>query len=90
MKIMNPNYKDIDIVPINIWSRNEIGKSLKTDELDKVKDTINELLKSKDKYNKKITKLVNEYVYNLGNSAEVGANYIIDVIQDKIKERSTK
>ena len=90
MKIMNPHYKDIDVVPINIWARNEIGKSLKTDELDKIKDTINELLKSKDKYNKKITKLVDEYVYNLGNSAEVGANYIIDVIQDKIKERSKK
>ena len=90
MKIMNPHYKDIDVVPINIWARNEIGKSLKTDELDKIKDTINELLKLKDKYNKKITKLVDEYVYNLGNSAEVGANYIIDVIQDKIKERSKK
>ena len=90
MKIMNPHYKDIDVVPINIWSRNEIGKSLKLDELDKIKDIINELLNSKEKYNKKITKLVNEYVYNLGNSAEVGANYIIKIIQDKVKERSKK
>ena len=90
MKIMNPHYKEIDVEPINIWARNEIGKSLKTDELDKIKDTINELLNSKDKYKKKITKLVDEYVYNLGNSAEVGAKYIIDVIQKKIKERSKK
>lgn len=90
MKIMNPNYKDIDIEPINIWARNRIGKSLKTDELSKINSTIRELLDSKDKYKKIIDKTVNEYVYNLGNSAEVGANYIIDIIQAKIKERSNK
>ena len=87
---MNPNYNEINITPINIWARDVIGKSLNTDELDKVKDTIRELLNSKDKYKKEITKVVNEYVYNLGNSAEVGANYIIDIIQKKIKERSNK
>lgn len=29
--------------------------------------------------------MVNEYVYNLGNSAEVGGKYIIQTIQNKIK-----
>jgi len=90
MKIMNPNYKDLDIVPINIWAREKIGKSLKIDELDKIDDTIKELLASKDKYKKIITKVVDEYVYNLGTSDEVGANYIIDLIQKKVKERSKK
>ena len=90
MKIMNPSYKEVDIVPINVWARNKIGKSLKTSELNKIKDTVKELLNSKDKYNKIITKTVNEYVYNLGHSSEVGANYIIEMIQKKIKERSKK
>ncbi len=92
MKIMNPNYKDIDIEPINIWARNKIGKSLSVEELNRIKETIRELLKDKDKYkyNKIITDVVNEYVYNLGKSSEVGANYIIELIQDKIKERSKK
>ena len=85
---MNPNYKEVGITPINIWARDVIGKSLNTDELDKVKDTIRELLNSKDKYKKEITKVVNDYVYNLGKSGEVGAKYIIKVIQDKVKERS--
>ena len=88
MKIMNPNYKEVGITPINIWARDVIGKSLNTDELDKVKDTIKELLNSKDKYKKEITKVVNDYVYNIGKSGEVGAKYIIKVIQDKVKERS--
>ncbi len=85
---MNPNYEEIDVEPINIWVRNVIGKSLKTSELDKIKDTIRELLNSKDKYSKIITKTTEEYVYNLGNSSEVGADYIIEMIQKKIKERS--
>ncbi len=90
MKIMNPNYKELNVVPINIWSRDKVGKSLDVDQLNKVKDTVKELLNSKEQYNKKITKIVDEYVYNLGNSSEVGANYIIKVIQDKVKERSNK
>ena len=48
------------------------------------------MLKNQSKYNKKISKLVDDSVYNIGKSAEVGANYIIETIQDKIKERSTK
>ncbi len=86
MKIMNPNYKDIDIEPINIWARNKIGKSLSVEELNRIKETIRELLKDKDKYNKIITDVVNEYVYNLGKSSEVGANYIIDIIQKRLKK----
>ena len=90
MKVMNPNYKDIDIVPLNVWARDKIGKSLDVKDLNKTKDTIRELLKDKDKYSKIITKVMNEYVYNIGNSSEVGANYIIDLIQKKIKEKKDK
>jgi len=90
MKVMNPNWEDLGIEPITISARNKLGKSLKVEELDKVNDTIKELLKDKDKYTKMITKTMNECVYNVGNSGEVGAKYIIDLIQKKIKERSKK
>ena len=39
---------------------------------------------------KKITDITNEYVYNLGHSGEIGAEYIIECIQQKISERSKK
>jgi YidC/Oxa1 family membrane protein insertase len=29
---------------------------------------------------------VEEYVYNLGNSAEVGAKYIVQAVQEQIKK----
>lgn len=87
MKIMNPNYKDIDTDPINIWSRNIIGKSLKITELSKINETINYLLNNGDKYEKDIKNLLEDSIYNLGNSAEKGAGYIIECIQEQIEER---
>jgi len=90
MKIMNPDYKDLNIEPINIWSREKIGKVIKTKEINKISKTIDEMLKNNDKYKDKITKLVDDSVYNIGCSDKVGAEYIIKTIQDKIKERSKK
>ena len=90
MKIMNPEYEKIGVVPFNIWARNEVGTSVKLNELKKIDKIVDEMLSSKDKYNKKISKLVEENVYNIGKSGEVGAKYIIKTIQDKVKERSKK
>ena len=86
MKIMNPEYKKIDIEPLNIWMRYEIGRVLKLDEIDKTADTVEQMLNSSEEYKTKIDDFVNEYVYNLGNSAEVGGKYIISEIQKAIKK----
>ena len=90
MKIMNFEYKKIKIEPINIWIRNEIGVIVKLNELNNINKIINEMIKNKDKYSKKITKLVDSSIYNLNHSSEIGANYIIETLQNKIKERSKK
>lgn len=87
MKIMNPEYKKIDVVPINIWMRDEIGCALDLDELDKIDEKVSMLLREKEKYYEKIGAFVEEYMYNLGCSAEVGGKYIIKQLQQKAKER---
>ncbi len=87
MKVMNPEYKKIDVEPFNIWARNEIGKVVELEQINQIKDVIDDILNHTDDYNEKITKMVDEYVYNLGNSAEFGAKYIINEIQTKIQER---
>lgn len=87
MKIMNNEYKKIDTVPLNILLREEIGCSLNLDEINKVPEKIDELLKMQLSYKNRIHSFVEEYVYNLGNSAEVGAGYIISSLQEKIKNR---
>ena len=90
MKIMNPEYKKIDVEPFNIWARNYLGKVVKLDETSSIDKVIKDMLKSSKKYNKEIEKLEKDYVYNLGISGEKGAEYIIDVVQKKIKERRKK
>ena len=87
MKIMNPEYQKIDTVPLNILLREEIGCSLNLDDLDQISDKVQELLEHKADYYEKIGNFVQEYVYNPGTSAEVGAKYIIAEIQKKIQER---
>ena len=87
MKVMNPEYKKIDVEPFNIWARDEIGKVVELEQINQIKDVIDDILNHTDNYNEKITKMVDGYVYNLGNSAEFGAKYIINEIQTKIQER---
>jgi YidC/Oxa1 family membrane protein insertase len=47
---------------------------------------VRNLLEQKDAYHDRIEKFVEEYVYNLGNSAEVGAKYIVQAVQEQIKK----
>lgn len=87
MKIMNPDYKKIDVEPFNIWVRNEIGEIVSVENCKNINITVNKMLDNSTIYEDKINKLVNESVYNIGHSGEIGANYIINSIQEKINER---
>ena len=86
MKVMNPEYQKIDTVPINIWMRDVIGDRLDPAKAEETEEKVRNLLEQKDAYQEKIQKFVEEYVYNLGHSAEVGAKYIVQVVQEKIKK----
>lgn len=90
MKVMNPEYQKIDTVPLNIFLREEIGCSLNMDELDKLSERVEMLLEKRDKYYEKIGSFVEEYVYNHGISAEVGAKYLVSQIQKKIELKKKK
>ncbi len=90
MKIMNPEYKKIKVEPFNIWARKEIGEVVKVKDVKKIDDVVKRILKDPKKYQKKISTLKKDSMYNLGSSAEVGAEYIIKCVQEKIKERKKK
>lgn len=87
MKVENPEYQKIATVPLNILLRDKLGKSLKTDQLDKAAETVDYLLTQKEQYRKEIDALAHEYIYNLGTSAKIGADYIIKRIQEKVAMR---
>ncbi len=85
MKVMNPEWQKIEYPPLNISLREQLGKSLDVDQLDKAAETAEYLLRNTDMYRERINDLAHEYVYNLDASAAVGAKYIIKAIQNKVK-----
>jgi len=87
MKVMNPEYKMIDTVPINIMLRNEIGKSIAMEEAKNTVSVAREMIANAESYSDKIESFRSEYVYNLGNSAEISAKYIISQLKKKVAER---
>lgn len=87
MKVMNPEYQKIDTVPLNILLRDKLGKSLKLDQLDEIAVTVEYLLEHTADYSKQIDALAHEYIFNLGQSAEVGAKYIIGSLQERIAKK---
>lgn len=90
MKVMNPDWQDIDTIPINIEMRDKLGKNIDTDKLSEVPDTIKYLLDNTDAYRDEIRNWMMQRTYNLGNSAEIGAKYIINDIKAKIDEKKRK
>ncbi len=87
MKIMNPEYKKIKVEPMTIWARKIIGETVEVKDVKNIDKVVERLLKSSKKYEKQISELVDKSVYNIGKSGEVGAKYIINSVQEKIKER---
>ena len=71
-KINNPNYKEIDEVPLEVSIRDEIGVVVNIDEI--TISLINSL-----PYGKVDPK---KYVFNIGKSDFYGVKYILDIIED--------
>lgn len=90
MKVLNPEYRKIKTVSISIVLRDKIGKRLKPDQLDQTAEYVDYLMTHKAEYQEQIAQLAQANIFNLGNSAEVGADYIIKSLQDKLSKKGTK
>lgn len=78
MKVVNPNYQEITCIPIDIELRDKIGISLEETEFDKLCTAVEKLLYDNQFSTESIETLKNKYIYNVGTSGKVGAQYIID------------
>ena len=77
MKVMNPDYKEIDVVPFDIEIRNQIGLSVSVDHLEELDSVVRRLLYSEDYQKENMKALRDKYLYNVSKSAKVGADYLI-------------
>lgn len=88
MKILNPDYKELSTVPIDIELRDKVGTSLELDKVgDEVVAAVNQLLEDKKFSKESMQKLKDEYLYNPGESGKIGAVYIINQLVERTKKK---
>tara|TARA_Y100000310_G_scaffold336589_1_gene421556 strand:+ start:2604 stop:3749 length:1146 start_codon:yes stop_codon:yes gene_type:complete len=78
-KILNQNSKDISLKPIEISIRDKIGHVVSPRNLEKIPGIIRKI-DGNSSVNEQIRKIRLKTVYNIGNSAQIGAKYIQDLI----------
>lgn len=77
MKVMNPDYKEIDVVPFDIEIRDQVGISVELDEIGKLPEVVEQLLNDKAYTKEAMEAVRDKYLYNVTKSGEVGATYLI-------------
>ena len=83
MKVMNPNWEQLGIEPIEIRLRDQIGRSLNKEDLDRVNETVTDMLANRDQWHDRIMQIREENIYNIGHCGREAANYIISRLTDR-------
>ena len=71
--------KQIDFVSLEEKIRPQIGEVISLSQLSLLPSKINQLLLSQNKFKEKIQKIREETVFNIGNSGEQGAKYLLEL-----------
>lgn len=77
MKIMNPEYDRIDVVPFDIRIRAQLGGELELQELHRVGTAVQELLGKPEEYREIIGAVKEKEIYNPGKGAEAAGRYLV-------------
>lgn len=80
-KNLNPNVNDIPLEPIEISIRNKIGYVVSPDNLKEITNILKNLEKNNQKFEEQIKSIRSKTVYNVGDSAIIGAKYILQLIE---------
>jgi len=80
-KILNPDSGDITMEPIEISIREKIGHVVSTNNLEKIPEIIKNL-ENENLMSEQIRKIRSEIIYNIGNSAKIGAEIIEKIYKE--------
>lgn len=79
MKILNPDYRELETVPIDIELRDKVGISIALDNVEnEITAAVDRLLNDAQFSRDSLQRLKEQYIYNNGTSGKVGAKYIIE------------
>lgn len=87
MKIMNPEYEKIPLVPLDISLRDEIGISVDVDKLNTISSVVETLFAKQDWYRHHITEVLSQNIYDVNNGAQGSGDYIISTLTKRQEQR---
>lgn len=88
MKIMNPEYDQLPLIPLDISLRDELGVSVDVDKLDTLGEVVDSLFAQGDRYRTHITSVLEQNIYDIGDAARGGGDYLIARIKENEYLRS--
>ena len=81
MKVMNPEYDKIDVVPFDIRIRAQLGGELELSGLDQAGAVAEKLLSHPEEYREIIRAVKEKEIYNLGHGSEAAGRYLVRRIE---------
>ena len=88
MKVGNPDWESLGIMPTDISLRNEVGVSVAVSELDRLPEIIDDMIENPERWREQIREARDKTVFNLGHGGEVAGRYILGCLlaQQEAKE----
>jgi len=80
-KVLNLNSDNLSTKPMEISLRNEIGNIVSPNNLESILDIL-KMIQKNDMSSKRIHQIRSETVFNIGESAKTGANYIVQLLKN--------
>jgi YidC/Oxa1 family membrane protein insertase len=87
MKEINPQWRLLELEPLEISLRSRIGVALDLDELEGIGAVATELLAQREQWQQQITAVLEETIYNVGHSQVAMADYIIATLAEAEQAR---
>ena len=80
MKENNPNWRELGLDATDITLRDEVGRSLATDQLSQLPDVVDDMVRNPGRWREKIERAREKTVYNLGRGGEAAGRYLLGCV----------
>lgn len=78
MKVVNPNYKAIDLPVLDISLRNEIGVALELSDVGNIRSVVSQMLSSRSEWEERIKAAREKTVVGVGSFGALSGKYVLD------------
>ncbi|OGL44146.1 MAG: hypothetical protein A2161_14330 [Candidatus Schekmanbacteria bacterium RBG_13_48_7] len=82
-KIVNQDYKSLNLEPIELTLRNQIGISIDIEEIPNIQTMLQHFMEHKAAFQERIIRCREQYLYHWLHSAEIGGEFLINACSNR-------